>query len=226
MHSNDIGKRIGLFGGSFDPPHSGHAALVQAGLNMGLDEVLVIPALPVHRTLSGFADAGMRLDWLRQMFSGQPQAQVLDWEIRRQRPTPAIETLRQFHQMYPDTIPWLMMGADTWAGLPGWREYPTHHELCNVAVFARPGIALETVCGHDGWQQTDLNDGLNYQTSGSWVYIQADLPDIAATTLRRDAGCGKTLQGRVPESIRAAVEAAYQIKSQAVTAEGAEERHT
>ncbi|MDQ6996496.1 MAG: adenylyltransferase/cytidyltransferase family protein, partial [Mariprofundus sp.] len=92
-----MGMQIGLFGGSFDPPHNGHKALVQAGLAMGMDEIWVIPALPVHRQLSGFADAYTRFDWLRQMFAGEPHVQVVDWEISRQRPTAAIETLRQFH---------------------------------------------------------------------------------------------------------------------------------
>ena len=215
VHLNKTGNRIGLFGGSFDPPHGGHAKLVQAGLDMGLDEVWVIPALPVHRALSGLADAGMRRNWLKRMFSDQPRVQVLDWEIRRGRSTPAIETLRQFHHMYPHTIPWLMMGADAWAGLPTWREYPAHCELCNVLVFARSGTALETVCGHDGWQQTDPDDWLNCRSPGRWAYVQADLPDISATGLRRDAGLGVTLQEHVPECIRPAVEAAYKGKSQA-----------
>ena len=48
-------RQIGLFGGSFDPPHMGHVSLVEAGLDvLGLDEVWVIPALPVHRKLSGW----------------------------------------------------------------------------------------------------------------------------------------------------------------------------
>ena len=59
-------KRIGLFGGSFDPPHLGHKALVDAALQeLNLDEVWVIPVgLPVHRQLSGKATPEQRLFWL------------------------------------------------------------------------------------------------------------------------------------------------------------------
>ncbi len=198
-----------MFGGSFDPPHLGHVSLVQAGLAMGMDEVWVIPALPVHRELSGLADARTRFEWLVQIFKNQPCVQVLDWEISRQKPTPAIKTLRQFHQMYSQTTPWLMMGSDTWAGLPTWREYPAHRNLCNVAVFARRGIALETVCGHDGWRRVDMNDGLDCHQSDCWAYIPVDLPDISATGVRHDAQQGVSLTGKVPEVVRKKIEQAY-----------------
>jgi len=217
VNSGQSGRSIGLFGGSFDPPHSGHVALVLAGLGAGLDEIRVIPALPVHRQLSGLADGPTRFDWLSKIFADQPRVQVVDWEIRRQRPTPAIDTLRQFRHMHPDTTPWLMLGADAWAGLPSWRDYPAHRALCNVAVFARRGAesetghgsGFETVCGHDGWKQIDLKDCPDCRESGHWAYIQADLPDISATGLREDTRCGKTLAGKVPEIVRRNIEQIY-----------------
>jgi len=202
-------QQVGLFGGSFDPPHLGHVALVEAGLAMGLDQVYVIPALPVHRELSGLASARMRFDWLVAMFADYPDVQVVDWEISRNQITPAIDTLRRFHGDYPLTIPWLMMGADAWSGLPAWRDYPAHRELCNVAVFARRGMAVETVCGHEAWQQIALDKVPNCQMPGHWVHIQALLPDIAATDLRTDAGQGKALTGKVAEIVRRKIEQAY-----------------
>jgi len=208
MQSNPQ-KKIGLFGGSFDPPHCGHVALVQAGLGMGLDSVWVIPARPVHRELSGLADAGMRLDWIKQIFADQRRVQVVDWEIRRQRPTASIETLQQFHAAYPDTVPWLMLGADAWAGLPGWRGYPAHRNLCNIVVFARRSIAVETVCGHAGWKRRTLDDMHQCHQAGNWTYIQADLPDISATRIRSDAMQAKPLHGLVPEIIQQQIEQAY-----------------
>ncbi len=212
QHAGMAGSRIGLFGGSFDPPHLGHMALVQAGLDAGLEKIYVIPALPVHRALSGHADARTRFDWLTQMFSGQPRVQVVDWEIRQKQPTPAIATLRRFMHIHPDTVPWLMMGADAWAGLPTWREYPAHLRLCNVAVFARCGSAAATVCGHDNWRQLDQSTGLGCSSPGHWMYIQADLPDISATGLRRDAQSGSSLADLTPAVICRKIEQAYSSK--------------
>jgi len=218
--------KIGLFGGSFDPPHAGHVALAQAGLDVaGFDEVWIIPANPVHRQLSGCADGSTRLDWMQQLFGNNPRISVVDWEAQLPRPTPAVETLRRFKREYPHDQPWLMLGTDAWRGLDSWREYPAHQQLCNVAVFARAGI--DDLPQHAGWQQVAGPEAA--QTSGNWCYLPVTLPDIAATALRRDAAMGVTLHGRVPEIIRKAVEAAYQTHSQAFTAENAkyaEERHT
>jgi len=209
MGLTESGKQIGLFGGSFDPPHNGHLALVQAGLTMGLKQIYVIPALPVHRELSGLADARTRFNWLAQIFKKQPEVQMIDWEIRRGQPTPAIETLRQFQRVSPETVPWLLMGADAWGGLPTWREYPAHLELCNVLVFARRGLLSETVCGHIGWRQSKPDEINVCQGPGHWVYAPTELPDISATALRHDAAQGKELSGRVPDVVRRQIECAY-----------------
>jgi len=206
-------------------------ALVQAGLNAGLEQIYVIPALPVHRELSGHADARTRFDWLVRMFSGEPHVQVVDWEYRRRQPTAAIETLRRFVHFYPGTVPWLMLGADAWAGLPTWREYPAHCKLCNVAVFARSGPAVAPVCGHDGWQQLDLKTGglsagLDCNAPGHWIYIQADLPDISATELRRDVQSGRALADRVPAVICRDIEQAYGGKNGDDVTQAKEKNHT
>jgi len=203
------GNHIGLFGGSFDPPHKGHVALVQAGLDMGLDEVWVLPALPVHRELSGMANGRDRFDWLQQIFSDQPEVRVLDWEIVQKEPTPAVATLRQFHQQVPGIVPWLMLGADAWAGLESWQEYPVHIDLCNVAVFARRGVATDTVHSHQGWQRLDAQDWRGFDGAGRWCYIPADLPEISATEIRSRIAQGQSVRDLVPTVICDAIKENY-----------------
>jgi len=201
-------RQIGLFGGSFDPPHMGHVALVEAGLDvMGLDEVWVIPALPVHRELSGRADAAMRLRWLEMIFEANSRVKVLDWEIRRERPTAMVETLREFADRQV-VVPWLMLGADAWAGLAGWREYPAHQGLCNVAVFARQGLDRVSVPVPD-WQQVDMQDWRRCENSGHMLYVSAELPDVSATALRRDIMKTEELADSVPPEIYSEVQKAY-----------------
>ncbi len=156
VNSERAENRIGLFGGSFDPPHNGHVALVQAGLNvLKLDEVWVIPALPVHRDLSGCADGKTRLRWLEMIFRSNCRVKVLDWEIRRERPTAMVETLREFADKLT-MVPWLMLGEDAWTGLADWQEYPAHQKLCNVAVFARQSVTAKSMSGLSGWKQIEM----------------------------------------------------------------------
>lgn len=202
--------QIGLFGGSFDPPHIGHQALVAAGLDiLGLDEVWVIPALPVHRQLSGCADGQTRLNWLEQIFADEACVRVWDCEIRRARPTPMVETLRQFAAEQGPAIPWLMLGADAWAGLPGWVEYPAFSRLCNIAVFARQAVNMESPPAMAGWQEVDAHDWRHCRQPGNMVYLPVSLPDISATELRCDLAQAGHLAECIPAAIRREVQQAY-----------------
>ncbi len=206
-------KRVGLFGGSFDPPHVGHQALVYAALDaLGLDAVYVIPVgVPVHRSLSGQTTAVQRLDWMRRIFSQDSRIEVLDWEVASSMPTPSIATLRRFVCEYPQTHPVLLLGADAFAGMDGWVEYLEHARLCDVAVFARAGSAPVSAAAVfkpvalDHWQNL-----LGERTeTGFCVQAETALPDISATDIRQRAQSGKSLEGRVPECVRLEIEQAY-----------------
>jgi len=215
------GKRIGLFGGSFDPPHLAHVALVHAGLELGLDEVWVIPALPVHRVLSGNADGATRIRWLQQVFGNDARVKVLDWEVSQRHPTPMVDTLRRFNREYPETVPWLMLGSDAWQGLPSWREYPEHQSLCNVALFARRsmvdghgdiGRKMKAAVAHDGWQQVSLSAWSDCQSAGHWCDLEALLPDISATQIREQAYLGLSLTDLVPKVLQSEIKKRYMKK--------------
>jgi len=200
-------KHIGLFGGSFDPPHLGHIALVQAGLDMGFDEVWVIPALPVHRVLSGKADGATRLSWLQQVFKHQPCVKVLDWEVKQAQATAMVDTLRKFEAIYPNIVPWLMLGSDAWNGLASWHEYPRHQQLCNIAVFARQGHQSQQT--HLGWHDVSLERWSACSTAGHCCHVSATLPDISATTIRQHAELGLSFAGLVPKVLQSDIEQQY-----------------
>jgi len=76
-------SKIGIFGGSFDPPHLGHKALVEAALlELELDGVWVLPVgVPVHRELTSYISAKQRLLWVEKMFAGMEGVEVFDWEF-------------------------------------------------------------------------------------------------------------------------------------------------
>jgi len=176
-------KRIGLFGGSFDPPHLGHKALVDAAIQeLELDEVWVIPVgLPVHRQLSGKAKPEQRLSWLSAVFADEPRVRIMDWEINHDKPMPAIATLRRFQAENPDIIPLWLMGMDSFLDMPNWVEYPKHQALCNLAVFQRSHIkdALET----EGWLAASAQ---NIPTdAGHIIMLQHHLPDISSSQIRQ-----------------------------------------
>jgi len=202
--------RIGLFGGSFDPPHIGHVALVEAALDaLRLSAVWVVPTgRPVHRCLSGCASPGERLHWMQRIFAGNPRVRVMDWEVVAEHVTPSILTLRRFAGEFPGRRPVLLLGADAFAGMDGWVEYPEHTDLCDVAVFGR----VSCTAGEAGaaFRPVSLSDWLNAPGgAGRRVDVDVPLPDVSATEIRRMVAHGTSLAGRVPECVRREIEQAY-----------------
>ncbi len=179
-----MGRTLGLFGGSFDPPHRGHRALVETARDvLGLDEIWVIPAgKPVHRTLTRGIDAHRRLRWVQALLADVPGVCVQDWEIRAAYPVPTIDTLRRVQSLMPTTVPVLLMGMDAWAAMASWQAYPQHRALCNVAVFFRQGIVPVTLAD---WQYVSLAAWPRVTTAGHVVLVERTLPDVSATMLRR-----------------------------------------
>lgn len=204
-------RSVGLFGGTFDPPHCGHEAVVQAGLALGLDEIWVVPANPVHRELSGGADGETRFLWLEKIFESESRVKVLDWEIKCQKPTPTVDTLRRIQADYPSVTPWLMLGADAWNGLESWQAYPAHVTMCSVMVFRRQGLRDEAFQAHQNWQQVHSGCWSDYSQPGCCCFIDTDLPDVSATAIRSRAGKGCSLKGLVPSQICGDIENNYAV---------------
>lgn len=203
-------ERIGLFGGSFDPPHLGHVALVEAALSvLKLSAVWVLPVgLPVHRNLSGCAQPEERLEWMRRVFDGHPQVMVQDWEIVAGTAMPSITTLRRFAAERPGEHPVVLLGADAFAAIDTWVDYPEHAELCDVAVFGRTGSSRPP--SGTAFRSMPLADWLAGSDGvGKRVDVNIALPDVSATQIRRMAQEGKSLAGKVPECVRRDIEQAY-----------------
>jgi len=206
-----IEPRVGVFGGSFDPPHIGHVALVEAALTvLDLTEIWVIPAgNPVHRRLSGHASSEVRLHWLKRIFSAQPKVLVQDWEVHSEQPVPTIDTLRHIRHQFPDCHPVLLLGADAFAGMSYWVEYPEHIALCDTAVFNRTGC----FCAQkQGWEETSISQWKNEAGSGRLLYVKHELPDMSATIVRRRAAAGKSLTGMAPDCVCKEIERAYLVR--------------
>lgn len=204
---------IGLFGGSFDPLHLGHEALVKAALDqLELDEVWVIPAgVPVHRELSGQANASTRMAWTKEVFSAMPHVEVKDWEIGSSKPVAAIDTLKRFRQLHPGVTPLWLCGADSFASMEGWVGYPEHQHQCNVAVFSRVGEpAIAPLAGWKPITMEDWNAGQPGKIgAGHLIALDGSLPDVSATAIRDRALKGESLSGLINSRICKKVEALY-----------------
>lgn len=134
-------RRIGIFGGSFNPVHLGHRLVAQAALEeLGLDRVFFVPAAQSpFKPDAILAPGPLRLQMLRLALAGRPEFEVEDEELRRGGVSYSIDTVRGFALRFPQTQLWCMIGADHVAQLPRWREAAALARLCRFAIVARPG---------------------------------------------------------------------------------------
>lgn len=142
--------RIGIFGGTFNPPHLGHiTAAREAFALLGLDRLLLIPAgLPPHKELpAGSPTATQRLEMTRLAAEATElgeQVQVLDMELHREGRSFTSDTLEALSAQYPGDELWLLMGTDMFMSLQTWHEPGKILSLANIAAFGRTAGDGET----------------------------------------------------------------------------------
>lgn len=133
-------RRVGLFGGTFDPVHFGHLrGALEAAECLGLDELRLIPsARPPHRGQPG-ATAEQRLAMVQLATAGACGLMVDDRELQRDRPSYTVETLESLRSELGDTVTlFMIVGWDAFGGLPAWHRWEELLGLCNLVVLQRP----------------------------------------------------------------------------------------
>ncbi|MEK7330297.1 MAG: nicotinate-nucleotide adenylyltransferase [Candidatus Eisenbacteria bacterium] len=134
-------RRIGLFGGTFDPPHLGHLALAEhARDRLRLDEVRFIPAgQPPHKRGEPITSAAGRVAMARLAVRGNPAFTVSTIETRRGGPSFTIKTLREVAAEAPRARLYLLLGADSLDDFASWRDPEAILRLVTLVVAHRPG---------------------------------------------------------------------------------------
>jgi nicotinate-nucleotide adenylyltransferase len=143
----DIEGRVGILGGTFNPPHIGHLICAQeAYVRLALDRVILMPAgQPPHKPLEQDPGAHHRLELCRRAVEGDDRFQVSDLEVAREGPSYTVDTLRQLHALTPDSELFLIVGGDVAAGLPSWREPERVLSLATLAVARRRGTSRRAI---------------------------------------------------------------------------------
>jgi nicotinate-nucleotide adenylyltransferase len=139
--------RLGILGGTFNPPHVGHLICAQeAYVHLCLDRVMLIPArIPPHKQVEDEPGPALRLELCRRAILGDDRLAVSDLELRRDGPSYTVDTLEELSTTAPDNELFLIVGGDIAAGLPRWREPERVLSLATLAVAERPGTSRETI---------------------------------------------------------------------------------
>jgi nicotinate-nucleotide adenylyltransferase len=139
--------RIGLFGGSFDPIHSGHVAAARAArAALRLDRVLFVPTgRPPHKPDRGFAPALARYAMVELALLDDAELWASPLELDEARPTYTIDTVERLRRESPRDEHLLLVGADSLAALDTWRRWRDLVAAVEIGVLARPGFAREAL---------------------------------------------------------------------------------
>ena len=135
-------RRIGVFGGAFDPPHLAHVALVRSAIDaLRLDEVRVLPTGQAWHRSGPLTDAQHRLAMTRLAFAGLPEVVVDDREIRRAGPSYTVDTLAEIAREQAAQL-YLLIGDDQRRSLPAWHRIDEIDRLAIICAAARdPQVA-------------------------------------------------------------------------------------
>ena len=184
-------KRIGVFGGSFDPPHNAHVALARAVIaEARLDALHVVPTGQAWHKSRELSPPEHRLAMTRLAFEGIAQVVVDDRELRRDGPSYTIDTLLALQAEQPGVQLILVLGADQFAAFRQWQRWQDVAALAIIYVAAR---------AHPDWPGGTSDAGAEFENR---VFALA-LPNmpVSATGLRRIAASGGDISSQVPHAV-------------------------
>jgi nicotinate-nucleotide adenylyltransferase len=179
--------RLGLMGGTFDPPHHGHLIVaLDVAEALELDRLLLIPAgQPPHKLEQPLTPAPLRVEMARALLPGDGVLSVSEVEVGRSGPSYTVDTLRHFREFHPEAEIFFIMGVDQAATFQDWHEPDQVASLAHLVVLAREGVEVPP---------------------GEFLTTPVTRVDISSSAIRARVQEGKTIQHLVPDNVRQIIE--------------------
>ena len=202
-----IEGRVGILGGTFDPIHGGHLDAADAARRAcALDAVLLVPArAPAHRASAPHAPAAHRFAMAAMAAQGCDDLRVSDIELRHEGPSFTAVTLQRLAALghRPEQL-FFITGADAFADIATWHDYPAVLDRSHFVVVARPGhpvAALRARAGLRGRLREAAGSAPAGGESVSIWLVDAATRDVSSSALRRRIGAGQPIDGLVPDAV-------------------------
>lgn len=186
-------KRIGLFGGTFNPPHLGHLRLAEKAIEgAGLDRVIIMPAfVPPHKEAKELLSGEDRLELCRRTFS-KKNFEVSDLELRRKGKSYTIDTLEALKELYPDDCFFLIIGSDMLLSFEKWYRYEDILKLASLCVMTRERAVERKTLFEYCEKKLKLS-------SERFVVLDCGAFELSSTEVRKKAKEGKDLSNMLTE---------------------------
>ena len=186
---------IGVLGGTFDPVHSGHLVIAEkARLKLRLARVLFVPAgQPWFKTARTISPAAHRVEMVKRAIAANPHFELSAVEVDRPGPSYSVETIAILQQQLgAGARLFFLVGWDSLAELPQWKEPDRLIQLCKLVAVTRPGFSRPDLKALES-----LVPGVTQRVA--WL----DIPpvDISSTDIRNRVARGLSIHGLVPEGV-------------------------
>jgi nicotinate-nucleotide adenylyltransferase len=198
---------IGVFGGTFDPPHTGHLIVAQdAALALGLDRILFVPAArPPHKRDMDVTAPAVRSEMLQLAIADDARFGMDTLELDRPGASYTVDTLRELAAREPAVRWTLLIGADQYEEFATWREPDEIRRLAQLAVLTRRGThgdAADTPsAGGTAGPEGEPAAPAAHRIGNGDVALQVTRIDISATEVRRRVAAGLPIRYLVPRAV-------------------------
>ncbi len=187
-------KKIGIFGGTFDPIHNGHLNLAdKVSEVLNLDKVLIIPAsVPPHKRWLQITDSKHRYEMCRLACQGNKLYEVSDIEIKREGSSYTAQTIGEISEIYKKSKLYILMGSDSFLSVSKWYRFDEIIKLATICTVARNEEEL-----------LKLNDAQKFlhEMGADTVICDVPIVPISSTTIRNNIRNGYSIDDMVSEKV-------------------------
>lgn len=176
-------KKVGILGGTFDPPHYGHLLIANEVLSaLQLDEIWFMPNhVPPHKKRPELVNDEHRLQMLKLAIGGNPAFTIQPLELEREGPSYTIDTMKMIKAEYTDHLFFFIIGADMIEYLPKWHKIDELLKLVEFVGVERPSY--------------------NQQTNYPILYVDVPAMNVSSSMIRARMKSGKTVRYLLPDSV-------------------------
>ena len=191
-------ERIGILGGTFDPPHVGHLILAQHALDaLGLSTLLFVPAAnPPHKQQEAKTPVEHRIAMLSRAIMDNAAFAISRVDVDRPGPHYSVDMVRLVQLEFPDAELYFIMGGDSLRDLPKWYQPQAFIRLCRIAVMRRPQSIISPAMHQD--TLPELAERL--------TIVDAPLIDISSTAIVARSAAGLSIRYLVPDAVIAYIQ--------------------